>query len=110
MTPPESANPQGEAAHPIWACDDDAIKAEYQRALDDARHWLDWHQRADSEAERLHFALENLVLAAENVCDRWESGRFNRIWQHFSTAACRKRISEANELLQPASSSEGSSE
>lgn len=52
-----------QAAHPIWACDDDAIKDEYQRALDDAKKWQDWHARTDSEAERLHWLLGRIVSA-----------------------------------------------
>lgn len=59
-----------QAAHPIWSCDDDAIKREYQYVCDERDKYLSWHQHADSEAERLHFALEQLVKAADPYVTR----------------------------------------
>jgi hypothetical protein len=62
-----------QAAHPIWACDNDAIKAEYQRALDEAKKWQDWHARVDSEAERLSFERDRLharVSGLEQAIER----------------------------------------
>lgn len=58
------------AAHPVWACDDDAIKEEYRRALSERDYWLREHQRVDAEAERLHHALERLLYNAEHIFDK----------------------------------------
>ena len=50
-------------AHPVWACDNEAIKDEYRRVCDDRDKYLSWFQRADGEIERLTQGLERIAAA-----------------------------------------------
>ena len=64
MTPadsPENKCPGPEsqvAVHPVWGCDDEAIKDEFRRLQAERDKYLEWFQKADAELERLHFENE----------------------------------------------------
>ena len=63
MTPdsPENKCPEPEsqvAVHPVWGCDNEAIKDEFRRLQAERDKYLEWFQKADSELERLHFENE----------------------------------------------------
>ena len=46
------------AVHPVWGCDDEAIKDEFRRLQAERDKYLEWFQKADAELERLHFENE----------------------------------------------------
>ena len=58
---PENKCPDPEsqvAVHPVWGCDNEAIKDEFRRLQAERDKYLEWFQKADSELERLHFENE----------------------------------------------------
>ena len=58
---PENKCPEPEsqvAVHPVWGCDNEAIKDEFRRLQAERDKYLSWFQKADAELERLHFENE----------------------------------------------------
>ena len=55
------------AAHPIWSCDSDAIKAEYRRVLEEAELWKNMHAKVEAEAERFQMVLEEVGRSAKRA-------------------------------------------
>jgi len=65
---PENKCPEPEsqvAVHPVWGCDNEAIKDEFRRLQAERDKYLEWFQKADSELERLHFENEQREAGIE---------------------------------------------
>lgn len=79
---PENKCPEPEsqvAVHPVWGCDNEAIKDEFRRLQAERDKYLEWFQKADSELERLHFENEQRESGRSPSPDR-ETGSRVRKW------------------------------